>query len=159
MRIFFIIIGISLFVMSCNLEINTVDPQASIDIYSSKEDSFFIQEYQPALNSDSIFDFSEVWIERCWKYTIIENKKTKMKTDGLQLNFKLSKFNTAYFQPSNYLAGWDMVLRDNGYAGQSNGVFTIFLKQDDIPQNFDIIINKLKKQISSEYSRIRITKK
>ena len=30
MRIFFIIIGISLFLMSCNLEINTADPQASI---------------------------------------------------------------------------------------------------------------------------------
>jgi hypothetical protein len=52
-----------------------------------------------------------------------------------------------------------MELKDNGYAGQSNGVFTIFLKKDSIPRDFEIIINKLKNNSPSKYSQFSAARK
>jgi hypothetical protein len=144
--------------LSCNLEVNTVDPQSSIDIRSSKADSFFILQYQIPLNLDSLFKIDEIWIEKSWKYAIEKNEKVKVLTGGLQLNIKISKFYSVNFQSNNYLLDWQMILKNNGYLGTSNGVFTAFIKQKEIPDSIEIDVNKLKNNLPIPYIQFRCTK-
>jgi hypothetical protein len=145
--------GISLFlcimsVTSCNLEVNTSDPQASTDIESSRKDGFLVRKYEHFSDIDSLFKIQEAWIEHSWKYSLVGNKKVKEKFDDLQFDFKLSKFKGPFFRDDNYLVDWRIQNDTNEYVGQSNGVYVLFLKGTEIPKKISFTVRKLNEDTS-----------
>ncbi|HEY4060512.1 MAG TPA: hypothetical protein VGM30_01355 [Puia sp.] len=96
------------FIMACNLEVNTSDPQASSDIKTSKQGGFFITDYFYSPLPTNMFNISEVWVESIWFNKIRDGKVVKEKSDGLQLNLKLNEFSNPDFADDKYILNWEM---------------------------------------------------
>jgi hypothetical protein len=146
--------GVSVFLtifsfMSCNLEVNTSDPQASSDIITSKKNGFFISEYISApLPNNTMFHISEAWVEAVWFNKIRNGKAMKEKSNGFQLNLKLSDFSNPELAEDKYLSSWEMKDGTGNVFGTGNGVYILFLKSGEVPDTFHIAICKIKEDTS-----------
>ena len=58
----FVLLSSVLALMSCNLDVNTPDPQCSRNIADSKKNALFIKEYNVS-SSDTQYRFDEAWVE------------------------------------------------------------------------------------------------
>ena len=135
--------------MGCNLEVNTVDPQASSTIEESKRDGFFLKEYKADQLRQGFFEIKEAWVEYVWKNQLVNDKIVKTKTGGLQLNLKLEMFMNNEFKEKRYLLDWEMK-NTNGFFGKSNGVYMLYLKDQELPDSFNITIGRIKNNVSAE---------
>ncbi|HYF31809.1 MAG TPA: hypothetical protein VD993_11880 [Chitinophagaceae bacterium] len=136
---------IALFLISCNADVNTVDPQASSSIENSKKDSFFIQEY----NSTSRFaDVKEAWVEYKWKNEASLFSKSKVRTTGVQLNIKVNDFKNPEFDENEYFITWEMVVPGIGTIGTGNGVYSLSINTGRVPDSVKI---EVKKRVGDSY--------
>ena len=142
--IFISIFLIIVFIMSCNLEVNTSDAQASSDIKSSKQNGFFISEYKPSVIPQRIFKISEVWMESIWFNRIYNGRVVREKSNGIQLNFKLTEFSNSEFADDKYLLNWRMKDDHENSVGKGNGVYTFFFENEVVPDTIHISILKIK---------------
>ena len=138
-----------IFSTACNLEVNTSDPQASIGIEVAKEDHFFITEYNPSTVPNNLFSISEAWVESVWFYKIRNGKAVKEKSDGLQLDLKLSGFSNPQFPDNKYILAWEMKDDQGNGIGKGNGVYILPLKSVSIPDTIHVSIYKTKKNMSA----------
>jgi hypothetical protein len=145
-----LILAIKLISYLRKIEINTVDPQASSDINQSKKNGFFLKEYRANKIPDNYFDVKEAWVEYIWKNELVDNRTVKVKTGGLQLNMRLERFNGNKIEDKRYLLDWEMKNASNGFMAKSNGVYRLFLKEQELPDSFDIVINKVRNNVSAE---------
>jgi hypothetical protein len=114
---------------SCNLEVNTSDPQASINIESSKRDSLYISKYVSSTIPNDLFQVQEAWIEYVWLNKIEWGNKIKVKSNSIQLNLKLSQFSNPDFHDDKYMIEWEMEDSTENVFGKGNGVYILILKR------------------------------
>lgn len=142
---------LAMFFLGCNnAGINTVDPQASSDIKSSKYRSVFVDEYC-LLNVNKTVEVGECWLEYCWKNEIISSNKAITKTNGLQLNLKILKTASDPIKENRYLIDWRMEVEGIGVLGRGNGVYILFMNETPIRNSFTVLI---KKRINGMYKTI-----
>jgi hypothetical protein len=149
------IVSISLAISSCNLDLNTTDWQTSQDIQTSKNDSLFVAQFYPEINADSLFKINEAWIEFLWKNAIVNGKPIILKTDTLQLDFTISKFNSNIFTHDTYLINWEMMVNDQP-VGQNTRVYSVVLVKLNIQKDLDVVVYLLKGTERIKYSEFKI---
>lgn len=142
MRIFIVLILLFLSCCNMNEEVNTVDPQASANIKSSKENNLFIREYYLDKNKTTRLNVVEVWLEYCWMNKVIESTSRKVKTSGIQINFKISDFNSSDINEDKYFIDWRMEVQNIGILGRGNNVYTLYINSEIIPDKLKIMIKK-----------------
>jgi hypothetical protein len=130
------------FLFSCNAEVNTVNPQASSTIESSKKDGFFIQEYYLDSSSSDIVDIKEAWIEYKWKNEANVLSRSKVKTSGVQLNIKVNRFKQPDLDEKKHFITWEMEVSGIGVIGTGNGVYTIFINNGRVPDSLQVNIKE-----------------
>lgn len=135
--------------MSCNSDVNTSDPQASSAIKYSKQDSFFIAEYESSEIHNQSFNISEAWVESVWFNKIKDGKVTKRKSSEHQLILKIKDFLNPELDNDKYLSKWEMQDDQRNIFGSGNGVYILFLKGNAIPDTFHISICKIEKDMST----------
>ncbi|HUM98633.1 MAG TPA: hypothetical protein PK275_12325 [Chitinophagaceae bacterium] len=141
------------------VQVNTVDPQASFNIENSKKDGFFLKQYKVSGISENFFQVSEAWIEYTWKNNIEGDRIVKTKIDGMQLNLKLDNFLASGIQNDRYMLDWEMRDIVNGSFRKSS-VYSVFIKGNDLPDSFDLILNQVKDNIVGEkFGQLTITEK
>ncbi|MDB5255537.1 MAG: hypothetical protein JWM14_232 [Chitinophagaceae bacterium] len=138
------------------LEVNTVDPQASFSIESSKATHLFISEYTEEFSSEEHKYFERIWIEHAWKNKIVERKVVKEILDGYQLVARVSKANNVYLKDSLYFINWELKFDDNTSFGKGNGVYSVFLQKKELPEKIKVILIK---NISSRTEDIILLKR
>ena len=74
MRFSFIFV---LLIIGCNLNVNTVDTQASQSITASEQDSLFIKQYKTS--SETSCNVKEAWVEYAWKNELEREKDENAK--------------------------------------------------------------------------------
>lgn len=131
------------FSISCNLEVNTSDPQSSRDIKSSIRDSFFIAEYGHPGDTNRLFKIDEAWVEYAWKNKIVDGEVVKKKLGGIQLNLKLSGFTNPEFTADTYIVKWNMEDDKKNWFGSGNGIYDLEIKDSVPPDSIRISIGKL----------------
>jgi len=144
---------------ACNLEINTVDPQASININDSKKDGLLISEYQ-SQEIPNFFDIKEAWVEHVWFNKLSNGKTVKLKSSEIQLNLKLSDFLNPEFKEDKYIIRWAMKDKKNNFLGKSNGVYVMDLDNQKIMDSIYISICKINQdETTTEVYRFLIRRK
>ena len=147
-------------IISCNLEVNTSDAQSSSNINESKQDGFFISEYNHSTIPNRIFNISEAWVETIWFNKIRQGKIVKEKSNGIQLNLKLNSFSDPEFTDDKYLLTWRMKDKYNHFVGKGNGVYIFSLENEIIPDTIHISILKINQdRTTTEVSRFLLYKK
>jgi len=131
------------------VQVNTVDPQASFNIVNSKKDGFFLKQYKVSGISGNFFQVSEAWVEYTWKNNVDGDRIVKTKTDGIQLNLKLDDFSANGIQNDQYMIDWEMRDVVNGSFRKSS-VYSVFVKGNNLPESFDLILNQVKNNIVGE---------
>ena len=142
---FGLVCQLTLFLMSCNLEINTTDPQASSNIAESKTSGFFIAQYHPSPIPDNIFVVEQAWIETVWFNKIVSGKVVKAKSNQIQFNLKLTNFSSRDFANDKYILNWEMKDHEGHGVGTGNGVYILELKGQSIPDSIQLSIYKIGK--------------
>lgn len=132
-----------LFLISCNLDVDTTDPQASRNIFQSKKNKLFLSEYELDTMDNPIFRIKEAWIEKSWNWEINYGFKEKVETGGYQLNLLLDSFIDSKIKNNEYVLNWRMKNEFNGYFMSTGDVYTLFIKQDIPPDTFNIIIEQI----------------
>ncbi len=125
---------------SCNLDVNTTDPQASKNIFFSKTNNFFLKEYQVDINK-TFCKINEAWVEYVWKNEIVNGKKKRKRLEGTQLLINLDYQNLPLIS-EEYLISWELINSTYGVFGRGNGVFILDLDDKNIPDKFEILLNK-----------------
>ena len=122
----------------CNLEVNTVDPQASSSINESKNQKVFLKQYN-VLSKDTSCLVNEAWVEYAWKNELDDSKKIRKELGGTQLvlNLDLQKLPV---EINGYLISWELIESTYGKFGSSNGVFVLNLKGQVHPNKFQIYL-------------------
>jgi len=144
----------------CNLEVNTTDPQSSVNVVASKKDSLCICEYQSQQIPNRIFKISEAWMENVWFNKVSKGRKIKAKTKEMQLSLKLSDFQNREFQENKYIIKWVMKDKKNNFFGQSNGVYVLFMENQKIQDSINISICKLNQNgTATDVCNFYLTKK
>jgi hypothetical protein len=133
---------LSLSFLSCNLELNTVDPQVSASIEQSKDNNFFLQEYS-VIHSSCQAKIREVWVEFTWKNALVGGKLTKQKLGGQQLLLRFEDYDSTLMPKNKYLILWEIEESEYGSFGSSNGNYDLQLKKGDLPNKFHIVIRKI----------------
>jgi hypothetical protein len=141
-----ILVGIFIF-SSCNLGIDTSNPQSSLNIFYSKKNNLFVSEYKMGKIDTSIFEIKEAWVEKCWMNKMNFVKTEKEETGGNQLNIVLDHFVNANFQDDNYLKKWVMRDKLHGYFsknwfGKNGNVYSLFYCLPKLPDTFNIIVEQ-----------------
>lgn len=145
---------------SCNIGLDTSNPQASSDITLSKKNNFFVSEYKLHNIDTSIFKIKEAWVEKCWKYKLNYGFKEKDQTGGYQLNLLLDNFNLMTINSGNYGTKWLMEDNLNGYFGESGNLFTLNTCLQTLPDTFKIIIQQIgNNNISTPFCHFSLIKK
>ena len=134
----FVLLSFIIALMSCNLDVNTSDPQSSRSIDEAKKNGFYITEYIVSC-SDSQYKVDEAWVEYAWKNEADGFKVHKKRTTSTQLNLKMKVFP---LHPREYLLSWKLEDSTYGTLGFSNGCFTEFLPQNAVPEKFTINVVK-----------------
>jgi len=124
------------------IEVNTSDPQASSDIKKSKDNGLFLKEYEVAEVTGNFFEVKEAWVEYTWRNGFEGNELRKIKTGRTQLTLKLINYLDSNIKSDNYLFDWEMNDIVNGSLG-SSGVYSVSLEDQQLPDSFTIIINKI----------------
>lgn len=128
--------------------VNTVDPQASSDIESSKKHGPFLKEYEINGSTGDFFQIKEAWIEHTWKNGYEGNKVKVIKTSGVQLNLRLINFSDSTIRNDRYLLDWEMKDSANGFFGKANGIYRKILRSSNLPDSFNIILSRVRNNIS-----------
>ena len=140
-RFFYLSIIFSL--TSCNnIEVDTVDPQSSKNVAESKENGFYINEYNCDTLRNNFLNAKETWLEYCWKYEIESGKVIRIKTEGKQLNMKISILNSDSLVNNKYLINWRLEADNIGVFGRGNGVYTLYVENTELPDNLQINLEK-----------------
>jgi hypothetical protein len=129
--------------VSCNLDINTSDPQASTCILESKKDNLFISKYE-AINVDSsIFKIKQAWAENTWTWEA--NLLTKQKkTNGLhQVNFIVDD-ECGKVKNNRYLSNWRMYNKIYGPVSSEGNIFSVDIGDSIIPDTLNVCIELIK---------------
>ncbi len=134
----FSIIFLLLFI-SCNLDVNTVDTQASETISKSKRNALFLKQYK-ALPQTSC-NVKEAWVEYAWKNELENGKVNKRKLNEYQLVISLD-LDKVHVNKSDYLINWELSEKNFGTLGSANGVYILRLKNKELPSNFTIALNQ-----------------
>lgn len=140
---FLILAGILLFFSRCNFDVDTSDPQASSSIMISKKNNLFLSEYKSTPNYFSIFKIREAWIEKSWRNQLNYWQVVKEETGGNQLNLILDSFINPKFKNDEYILNWRMEDNVNGSLGKSGNVYSLFLKEQYLPDTFNITIEQI----------------
>jgi hypothetical protein len=149
-----------IFGISCGLEVNTTDPQASVNINSSKRDNLYLCEYQSHQIPNNIFKISEAWIENVWFNKFNNGEKIKSKIKEIQLCLKIIDYRNVEFKENKYLIEWLMKDKKNNSFGQSNGVYVLDFENEKIPDSINISISKYKNdRTTSDIFNFLLTKK
>lgn len=123
-----VLIGLFIFIVAgCNISVNTVDPQSSRNMLTSKKDGFFIAEYKLDTSYSRVVDINEVWVEQSWKNQANYAEKSKVKTGDNQLNVSIKKFDDDSLIHEKYFIDWEMEVPGVGIVGYSNGLYTLFV--------------------------------
>jgi len=138
------------FLFACNFDVNTSDPQQSINIAQSKENRLFVSAFDLMNTDTSIFKIKEAWIEKCWRWEADFWKKKHLVTGGYQFNILLDSFHNTTFNEGNYNLNWMMKNNPNdGYFGKQYTYF-LFLKKEIVPDTLKVLILKVSENGRSE---------
>jgi hypothetical protein len=135
--------------LSCNLDVNTSDPQASCNIQNSKKDRFFIAGYELSEIHNQSFNISEAWVESVWFNKLTSGRVSKIKSNEYQLVLKIKDFLNPEFDQDKYLSKWEMQDDQGNVFGSGNGVYILLLKGNGIPDTFHISIRKIEENLST----------
>lgn len=143
---------VSFFSVACNssTEVNTVDPQASLDIAASKADGFFVCELKKSNSLEQLFKTSQIWIEHAWKYKLDKGIKYKETLPALQIVMKVVDFKNPNYQKDDFLLKWDIKQEGNGFMGWSNDVLVLLLKHNTIPDTLTFNVRRLQNSIPTD---------
>ena len=145
------IIPIAILVLtSCNLDVNTSDPQESVSISQSKKNNLFISEYRLEAMDSSIFKIKEAWIEKTWQWSVNYGVKEKVKTGRYQLNLLLDSFTNTKFKNREYGLTWKMENPLNGYFRSSGNVYTLSIKGVILPDTLNISIEQIGEDLKTK---------
>ena len=144
--------------ISCNIDVDTSNPQASSNITLSKKNNFFVSEYKLENIDTSIFKIKEAWVEKCWKYKLNYGFKEKEQTGGYQLNLLLENFNLTTINSRSYGTKWLMEDNLNRYFGQSANLFTLNTCLQNLPDTFKIIIDQTGSNTRTPFCHFTIIK-
>ncbi|MGC4038628.1 MAG: hypothetical protein QM764_21880 [Chitinophagaceae bacterium] len=125
-----------IFLIACNFEVNTTDPQASISIETSKADHFFKKEY--TVINDSGCVIHEAWIEETWKIKIENGSVVKKGLSTHQLILQVDSL-PPEITYDNYVVKWQLEDSMYGILGSANGVYIMDLREGEFPKSFTII--------------------
>jgi len=131
----------SMFLASCNLGVNTTDPQMSTDIQNSARDSLLVCEYR--LIPSSSIKIHRAWVEYGWRYNVVRFKKVKEKFDVLQLIVEGFDANNKIFKRDRYIYDWRIEDNNRNSFGGADGQYSLHLQSKALPDTFRFIINKL----------------
>lgn len=105
------------------VEVNTVTPQASQSVLSSKQSGFY-QSGAHKLYFGVLDIIESVWVERNWRYDVANLKKKKIPLTGSQIILKIKDL-PKDFQKSDYLLNWSIKEKHLGNLASGNGVFIL----------------------------------
>jgi hypothetical protein len=143
----------------CKLEVNTVDPQSSINVTQSKIDSFFLNEYEIAGIPDSVFKINNAWSEYIWRYDLTDDAKIqKKRTGGCQLNMTIAEFKSRNFADRDYIITWEMA-SEGSFFGKGNGVYSLMFNSESVPDTIEVNVFKTANQIRRKAFSFFIHKK
>jgi hypothetical protein len=138
-----VIIYSAVFLLACNFDVNTSDPQQSVNIAQSKGNNLFVSEYDLEDIDTSIFNIKEAWLEKSWRWETNFFNKKRLVTGGYQLNLLLDSFHNTNFSNENYNSEWMMKNNLNdGYFGIQYTYF-LFLKKKIVPDTLRVLILKV----------------
>ena len=126
--------------LSCNLSVNTTDPQASKSIAASVERKVFIRKFVPDQSHHSCI-VSEAWIEKVWR-NVDEGVTTGVEvfqTIQLVLVFNWKEFP---LDLNKYFIEWEISDSTFGKFGTGNGVFILSLGKNEVPSYFNVDVIK-----------------
>lgn len=129
-----------LFLIGCNLDVNTSDPQASNSIKDSKKDKLLIKVLSIDTTKSSCF-IDEAWIEYSWRNQVKYGKLSKFKPGGIQLVIK-SNQELFSLDPAEYLWSWEFVDSVYGPLASYSGLYTLGLNEKHYPNSFEIYLEK-----------------
>ncbi len=131
-----------LFVSCGNIEVNTVNPQSSPSIEISKINRFYIRAYDQDTSVLNPIMAKEIWVEYCWKNEIDEGRVKKTKTGGMQINLAIDATLSKRFIDSKYFIDWRIEVPQIGVLGRGNGLYTLYLKNEIVPESISFYIQK-----------------
>lgn len=131
-----------LFIIGCNFDVNTLDPQVSNSLEYSKKDKLFLKEFTDDTTRSSCL-VSEAWVEFSWINKLHYGKVLKTKPGGNQLALKFNP-KTFSLDLNEYLWSWVLIGSTYGTFGRENGIFILDLNDKIIPNNFEIYLNKIR---------------
>lgn len=140
----FVFLIITLFINSCNSQVNTVDPQISKNISESKKNGFFMKKITVDSTSDRNIQVEEAWLEKTWFYEIHNGKVMKVAKAGSQLCFKLKQLPSNKYN-INKLDKWLMEYSvKETYVGISYGLYELSFNDLNVPDIISLdLINRL----------------
>jgi len=145
------IISIAIFSLtSCNLDVNTSDPQQSASISQSKKNNLFISEYELERIDNPIFKIKEAWMEKSWKWEVNYGIKERMETSRYQLNLLLDSFIDSNFKNNEYGIKWEMENKLNGYFRSTGNVYTVSIKPLILPDILNISIEQITEDLTTK---------
>ena len=122
-------------------EINTVTPQASGSILSSKLNGFYISSaYNLYLGKLDIID--SVWIERVWRYEVVDGHKKRIELSNHQIILRL-KNTQKEFKKDNYFLEWRIEEKHFGNLGSGNGVFMVRYPKNEKIDTLHFILHRI----------------
>lgn len=137
-----LILFMSITLTGCTLGIKE-NPKASRSIFDSKQDKFFICEYHAIQTPDSLFSVNEIWMERGWRYKVLnlfQYKKEVGRHCTLALTFDSTEYSkyTIWNFSKWYLTSNDSLIKYGGIQGS----------RDEWVYNFEIPDCHIKDTIS-----------
>jgi hypothetical protein len=144
---------------SCNLDVNTSDPQESTSISQSKKSDLFISEYELKTIDSPIFKIKEAWMEKSWKWEVNYGIKERVETGRYQLNLLLDSFIDSNFKNNEYGIKWKMENKLNGYFRSTGNVYTLSIKQLILPDTLNISIEQINEDLTTKKFPSLIVKK
>jgi hypothetical protein len=141
--IFIGLVGYKIISFLNKMEVNTVSPQCSKNIETSKKENLFIAEYYLTKNENAN---GSAWIEYVWKNTFNDKDLVKEKFDGYQLIIKKSVLEEKGFLEKDFINKWLLNVPNNQLqgSGSGNGNYLIYLAKKETPQKIiiDIVSKK-----------------
>jgi hypothetical protein len=151
-----LIVLLSLNFISCNLDINTVDPQASKSITASKKEKLFIEEFLVDTTKSTCF-VNQAWVEYNWRNQLHFGKVFKNRIGGLQLVLNFDPKDLP-FGSNDYLWKWRLIDSTYGTFGMENGRYALNLDEKESPLGFKISLIQLpsKKEVCTIFLKKNI---
>lgn len=113
--------------LSCNMDVNTVDPQSSQNIRESQKNGLYIKRFYLDKTSSQTIQIDEVWAEYKWKNEASLFSKSKKKIGDFQMVMKIREFGQPNLSDGKYAISWKLEALNLGKATKSNGIYTFSL--------------------------------